>query len=206
MEWLHVLPPFDPGEPYPAFPYQGWWPILEERDARTAIRDQVERLGTEVGEEAVRPFYRFLWLLNRGTAHKTSHAYLVFPIHRIDRSRGAHCFRSEVFLFPYKPEGSVLLDGLPAITTMVWLLERRFTGADDEFPSRACSVTLSAIGLRSGSQAQDGFGYAGRILVDAYGESRAAAVRNWQTAIELLDERLDQQPSTLTTQGSTRFS
>jgi hypothetical protein len=186
MDWLKLLPVYDPGEPYPAFPYQGWWAVLEEGDSSTAIRDQVERLGTDIDQSSVQPFYRFVWLLNRGTEHKTTHVYLVFPIRTIDRTRGTHCFRSEIFLFPYRSEGSVLLDEFSTVDMMVRSLEKRFRLAGSGADPHICSVTLGAIKLRFGLATEGKFGFAGRIVVDAYGESKEDAVQNWSAAIRFL--------------------
>src|ERR1035441_6649256 len=194
MEWIRVLPLYDPGEPnYPVAPYQGWFPILEEVDVPIAIRDQVERLATDLSDSSVQPFYRFLWLLNRGAEHKTTHAYLVFPVRTIDRTRGAYCFRSEVLLFPFQVEGSGLRDDLGTVVAMIRSLERRFRFGGNGPDNRTSSVALSAIKLRVGVKPESRFGFAGRIVVDAYGDSKATAVREWRSAIEVLVRTLEEQ-------------
>jgi hypothetical protein len=66
-----------PEERCPAFPYPEFHPIQEEADVSIALRDQVERLGSDFDRSALKPFCRFVWLLNTNE-YKSLQGYLAF--------------------------------------------------------------------------------------------------------------------------------
>jgi hypothetical protein len=200
MNWIAQRPQrIFPDEQCPAFPYElkrsadepGFFAILTEADAVTAIHDQVNKLEPEFDRSSMSGLHRLLWLLNDTNRYKSIQAYLGFMATKPER------FYSEVLIGPFDAEHRQFIIDLKSIEQLAteFLYRLRISCSHLEDGNNFFRIWLTPIKTNFGQPPKPLWGFSLSLRAEAVAESKGECVRRWIMLVSAVAGAFERTPA-----------